>query len=207
MIASSKVTDKAQNRWNLIVGRFRDACVLHKQGQEAESRRIIKQELPVLIKNWIQLLPVSLRDDAKADLRDMFEREQALVDQGAKLQKVFKETLINKIIPQLEAKIAAKYRAMYLSGYEKRAERRSSSDRLRDWISPSYARKEARDAEERAKAPRHRIALGDISGMIDAIQSQEATPASEALADSVVHLGDIVESLNHAGIDPALVEA
>jgi len=202
MIASSKVTDKAQKRWNLIVERFRDACVQHKKGQASESRRIIKTELPPLIRDWIQLLPISLREDAKADLRDMFDREQAIVDHGAKLEQVFKDTLINKIIPQLESKIAAKYRSMYLEGYNRRAEKRDSNDHLGNWVKPSYAR-----SDETTHPSRPRVAIGDINGMIDAIQSKETIPGSEAIADSVVNLDLIVESLNEAGIDPALLSA
>ena len=207
MIASSKTTDKAQQRWILIVDRFRDACIQHKQGQAEESQRIIRQELPPLIKYWIKLLPLALREDAKADLRDMFDREQAIIDQGARLQRVFKDTLVNKIIPQLESKIAAKYRAMYLAGYDRRAEKRKSDERLDAWVNPSYARDETRTAEEQNKPVRRRVAIGDISGMIDAIQSDEITPASMALADSVTNLDVIVESLNEAGIDPGLIEA
>lgn len=207
MIASSKTTDKAQQRWSLIVDRFRDACVQHKQGQVEESQRIIRQELPSLIKYWIKLLPLALREDAKADLRDMFDREQAIVDQGARLQRVFKDTLVNKIIPQLESKIAAKYRAMYLAGYDRRAEKRNSEDRLDAWVNPSYARGGTSTADEQTNTARRRVAIGDISGMIDAIQSDEVTPGSMALADSVTDLDVIVKSLSEAGIDPGLIEA
>ena len=48
MIASMKVTEKAQERWDAIVDRFRAACILHRNGQEWESRRIVKEELPGL---------------------------------------------------------------------------------------------------------------------------------------------------------------
>ena len=67
MIASTKVTEQAESRWAKIVERFRAACVLYKEGDEGESRRIIKEELPGLIRSWIKLLPSSLKSDAKAD--------------------------------------------------------------------------------------------------------------------------------------------
>ncbi len=108
MIASTKVTEQAENRWAKIVERFRAACVLYKEGDESESRRIIKEELPALIRSWIKLLPSSLKNDAKADLRDMFNREQSIVDQGIRLRNVYRDTLVRQIIPQVEEQVAAK---------------------------------------------------------------------------------------------------
>ena len=46
MIASTKVSEQVESRWAKIVERFRAACVLYKEGDEGESRRIIKEELP-----------------------------------------------------------------------------------------------------------------------------------------------------------------
>jgi hypothetical protein len=60
-----------------------------------------------MIKSWMQMLPSGLKEDAKADLRDMFTREQSIVDQGHKLQRLFKETIVKRIIPQVEARIAS----------------------------------------------------------------------------------------------------
>ncbi|MEM9160139.1 MAG: hypothetical protein AAGB46_13930 [Verrucomicrobiota bacterium] len=190
MIASSKVTEQAQERWDNIVERFRAACILHKQGRVSKSRSIIKEELPTLIKAWIRLLPQSFRDDAKADLRDMFEREQALVDQGWKLQRIFKDTLVKSIIPQVEAKIAAKYRAMYLGRADrKRQERLAENDA--SWVNPSYA-------DQVGEKPR--IGLDDVSGMIDSLQNQE----SEILADSLVGLDQLVGHMAKSGIEPLI---
>ena len=61
MIASTKVTEQAESRWAKIVERFRAACVLYKEGDEGESRRIIKEELPGLIRSWTKLLPHNIR--------------------------------------------------------------------------------------------------------------------------------------------------
>jgi hypothetical protein len=120
MIASSKVTEKAENRWTLIVKRFRSACVLYREGCNIASRRIIGDELPELIRAWIKLLPAALKEDAKADLRDMFTREQSIVDQGLKIQGIFKETLMKNVIPQVEEQVAAKYRTLYLQEQQER---------------------------------------------------------------------------------------
>ncbi len=193
MIASSKVTDQAQERWDLIVERFRTACILHKKSESRDSRRIIKDELPVLIKAWIQILPASLRNDAKADLRDMFEREQALVDQSCKMQQVFKETLVKKIIPELEAKIAAKYRALYVNQYERKREAIDSEAAARSWINPSFS----------GDSGRKRIEIGNIAGMIDALQDGEA----EELANTLVDLDDIVGTMNEQGMGPLLSDS
>ena len=194
MIASSKVTTQAQERWDAIVTRFRAACILHKQGRVSKSRSIIKEELPDLIKAWIRLLPISFRDDAKADLRDMFEREQALVDQGWKLQRIFKETLIKTIIPQVEAKIAAKYRAMYITKADRRKGDRSA-ELDASWVNPSYA---VRTPAE----PKPRIDIRDVSGMIDALQNQE----SERLADELVSLDQLVSHMAQNDLEPLLAD-
>lgn len=198
MIASMKVTDRAQQRWDAIVERFRHACILHRNGKEWESRRIIKEDLPPMIKQWMQMLPAGLKEDAKADLRDMFTREQSIVDQGHKLQRLFRETLVKRIIPQVEARIASKYRSIYVSKLdERRAQREGQLGG--SWVRPSYS-------EESAPAPQpfdtgsHRVKLGDISGMIDALQEND----SEALADSILSLEDIVQGMNEAKIDPLL---
>lgn len=198
MIASSKVTDRAEKRWNLIVDRFRTACIYHKKNKTHDSKAIIKEELPSLIKAWIQILPTSLREDAKADLRDMFEREQAIVDQSCRLQKMLKETLVKQIIPQVEAKIAAKYRALYISNSEEKRQKRNSDDSASSWISPSYGSSTNRSANDRSTG---RIGIGNVSDMIDSLQLRE----SEDIADDLVDIEDIAESIDRYGIDEALI--
>ncbi|HAT60748.1 MAG TPA: hypothetical protein DCS60_08270 [Opitutae bacterium] len=89
LIAPSKVTEQTEGRWALTVERFSSACILHRENWEVESRQPIEGELPVLVTSWIKLLPTSLGRDAKADLRDMFTKEQYLVDQRMRLRNVF----------------------------------------------------------------------------------------------------------------------
>lgn len=198
MIASNKVTDRAEKRWNLIVARFRTACIYHKKNQTHDSRRIIKEELPSLIKAWIQILPTSLREDAKADLRDMFEREQAIVDQSVRLQKMLKETLVKQIIPQVEAKIAAKYRALYISSFEEKRQKRDSEENSSSWINPSYSNPTGRSS---LAGSNERIGIKNVSEMIDSLQIRE----SEDIADNLVDIEDIAESIDRYGIDEALI--
>lgn len=197
MIASMKVTERAQQRWDAIVERFRMACILHRNGKEWESRRIIKEELPPLIKQWMQMLPAGLKEDAKADLRDMFTREQSIVDQGHKLQRLFKETLVKQIIPQVEARIASKYRSLYVSKLEQRKADRQEQVQG-SWVRPNYSQETPRPLG--FNTGDRRIKLGNVSDMIDALQEQD----SEALADSILSLEDIVQGMNQAKIDPLL---
>ncbi len=194
MIASGKVTEQAENRWTEIVERFRAACVLHRENRETESKRIIKEELPELIKAWIKLLPTALKDDAKADLRDMFTREQSLVDQGMRLQNVFKETLVKRIIPQVEEQVAAKYRALYLKEQKKRAAEIEAA-RKRPWVRTGNAANAANGRE--------RVPLDNVGGMIDASQRDE----SELLSRSMLSLEEIVSTLNKAKIGAILADA
>lgn len=197
MIASMKVTERAQQRWDAIVERFRTACILHRNGKEWESRRIIKEELPPMIKLWMQMLPAGLKEDAKADLRDMFTREQSIVDQGFKLQRLFKETLVKRIIPQVEARIASKYRSLYVTKLEQR--RNQQNEALQSsWVKPSYSDDVRHSAQ--FTTGDQRVKLGDISGMIDALQETD----NDALADSILSLEDIVQGMNDAQIDPVL---
>lgn len=198
MIASTKVTEQAENRWTLIVERFRSACILYREGCHVESRRIIKDELPELIRAWIKLLPPSLKEDAKADLRDMFTREQSIVDQGLKLQNIFKETLVKNIIPQVEEQVAAKYRTLYVKEHERRKAQRESE--IRDPWQPTANRVEPSFSSR----PRKRIGLDDVQGMIDAVQEEECDSVS--IANSIVSLDSIVGALNNAKIDPLLSE-
>lgn len=197
MIASSKVTEQAESRWKLIVERFRTACILHREKREAESRRIIKEELPELIKSWIKLLPTSLKEDAKADLRDMFTKEQSLVDQGMRLQNVFRETLVKRIIPQVEEQIAAKYRAIYLREQQKRALEIEES-RKRPWVKTASLQATSKESSHRG-----RISIGDVSSMIDAVQQND----SEIIANSILPLDEIVGTLGRANVDAILAES
>ena len=196
-----KVTERAQQRWDAIVDRFRAACILHRNGKEWESRRIIKEELPPVIKAWMQMLPPGLKEDAKADLRDMFTREQSIVDQGYKLQRLFKETLVKRIIPQVEARIAAKYRSLYVSKLEQRRKERDEAAQDNSWIRPSYSQDQEKPKPSFGTGAQ-RIPLSDISGMIDALQDGD----SEELADSLLSLEDIVLGMNNAKIDPLLAD-
>lgn len=198
MIASMKVTERAQERWDAIVTRFRHACILHRDGKEWESRRIIKEELPPLIKQWMQMLPSGLKEDAKADLRDMFTREQSIVDQGQKLQRLFKETLVKRIIPQVEERIAAKYRSLYVTKLEQQKAKRQE-ELAGSWVRPTYS-DEKKPTSFGFQAGDRRVKLGDVSEMIDALQSAD----NEILADSILSLDDIVQEMNDAQIDPIL---
>jgi len=197
MIASTKTTQRAEQRWNRIVERFRAACILHGQGQAEASRRVVKEELPILVKAWIQMLPAALRDDAKADLRDMFEREQALVDRGFRMRRALREALERKVIPELEAKLSAKYRSLYV---ERQDERRRKRESQLDgsWVRPSYAASGAASAPAAAK--RNRLRLDDVSGMIDALQTRQ----SAGLAESAADVEAIVDVLQRSGLSQTL---
>ncbi len=193
-----KVTERAQQRWDAIVERFRHACILHRNGQEWESRRIIKEELPPIIRQWMQMLPAGLKDDAKADLRDMFTREQSIVDQGHKLQSLFKETLVKRLIPQVESRIASKYRALYAGKLDERRKRKE--EQLRgSWVNPDYSKSEGKAATSFG-AGAENVRIDDVSGMIDALQQND----HEGLADSILSLEDIVKGMNDAQVDPIL---
>mgnify|MGYP001173523818 FL=1 len=190
MIASTKVTEQAENRWAKIVERFRAACVLYKEGDESESRRIIKEELPALIRSWIKLLPSSLKNDAKADLRDMFNREQSIVDQGIRLRNVYRDTLIRQIIPQVEEQVAAKYREIYSN--EQRRQILAHQDgaaRSQPWLQAA-----ASESQLNRKSETETIAIDDVSSIIDAVQRSN----SEDLAMSVLPLKEIVGSISNA---------
>ncbi|MDQ8187349.1 hypothetical protein [Pelagicoccus sp. SDUM812002] len=193
-----KVTERAQERWDAIVTRFRHACILHRDGKEWESRRIIKEELPPLIKQWMQMLPSGLKEDAKADLRDMFTREQSIVDQGQKLQRLFKETLVKRIIPQVEERIAAKYRSLYVTRMEQQKAKRQE-ELAGSWVRPTYS-DEKKPITFGFQAGDRRVKLGDVSEMIDALQGAD----NEILANEILSLDDIVQEMNDAQIDPIL---
>ena len=197
MIASSKVTEQAENRWTLIVERFRAACILHWENRDAESHQIIKEELPVLIKSWIKLLPTSLKEDAKADLRDMFTKEQSLVDQGMRLQNVFRETLVQQIIPQVEEQVAAKYRATYLKDQQKRAHDLEAV-RKRTWVKLSSPKATSLESSQE-----RRVSINDVRSMIDAVQKND----SELIANSMLPLNQIVGTLDRARVDTILSES
>lgn len=192
MIASSKVTEQAESRWTQIVERFRAACVLYKEGDETESRRIIREELPKLIRAWIKLLPSSLKNDAKADLRDMFNREQSIVDQGIRLRNVYRDTLIKRIIPQVEEQVAAKYREIYLKEQQRQfPAHQDGAAGNRSWVKTAASHSQTkREARTRA------IAIDDVPSMIDAVQKGDC----EELARSVLPLEEIVGSINSAQV-------
>ena len=190
MIASTKVTEQAESRWAKIVERFRAACVLYKEGDEGESRRIIKEELPGLIRSWIKLLPSSLKSDAKADLKDMFNREQSIVDQGMRLRNAYRDTLVKRIIPRVEEQVAAKYREIYLR--EQRHQMLAHQDgaaRNRPWVQIAASHSHIK----RDLGPGS-IAIDDVPSMIDAVQKSD----SESIAKSVLPLNEIVGSINNS---------
>lgn len=190
MIASTKVSEQVESRWAKIVERFRAACVLYKEGDEGESRRIIKEELPGLIRAWIKLLPSSFKSDAKADLRDMFNREQSIVDQGMRLRNAYRDTLVKRIIPQVEEQVAAKYREIYLKEQRRQIlAHQDGAPHNRPWVQTAASHSQIK----RDLAPRP-IAIDDVPSMIDAVQKSD----SESIAKSVLSLNEIVGSINDA---------
>ena len=122
----------------------------------------------------------------------MFTREQSIVDQGLKLQGIFKETLIKSIIPQVEEQVAAKYRTLYLQEPQERKTRQA-------W-NPSTFQTRPQTFER----PHKRIPLDDVQTMIDAVQEQESE--SEGIVDSILSLDKIVATLNQAQITPLLTQ-
>lgn len=198
MIVPSKDSAKAEDRWTLIVERFRAACILYKEGSKIESRRIIKEELPDLIRAWSRSFPAALMEEAKADLREMFTREQSIVDQGLKLQCIYKETLTKSIIPQVEEQVAAKYRTLYLQEQRERKERRKN-DSLPQWEGPTF-----RSRPHSFGQLNKRIPIDNVREMIDSVREMENE--SENLTDSVPTLNEIVSTLKQSNATPRLSE-
>ena len=85
---------------------------------------------------------------------------------------------------------------MYITRSDRRKEERTQ-EQSASWVNPSYS-----DQEATENAPKPRIDLSDVSGMIDALQDQE----SEGLADDLLSLDQLVGHMSENGIEPMMAE-
>ncbi len=126
----------------------------------------------------------------------MFTKEQSIVDQSLRLQNIFKDTLVKRIIPQVEEHVAAKYRALYLKEQATKAKELEAS-RKRPWVKTANPSNQSTRSEDS-----RRISIGNVSGMIDSVQRNE----SEIMAKSILSLDEIASTLGNAKIDSVLSE-
>ena len=95
--------------WISLVERFREACVLRRNGRHAESEHLLQNELPQQITAWSkQPLPAGV--DRRSALETMFQEEQRRVEEAFFVQKLVATQIEEQILPKLCFMIAEEIR-------------------------------------------------------------------------------------------------
>ncbi|TVR54403.1 MAG: hypothetical protein EA425_01875 [Puniceicoccaceae bacterium] len=84
--------------WDRLVSRFREAAILHQEGESLAARRILAEELPGIVGQWIRhsgLAPAV----AKSRLSALFAREQAEVRRAALTQRLMADSFAERWTP------------------------------------------------------------------------------------------------------------
>jgi hypothetical protein len=105
-----KRVNRAEQRWDEVVGQFRQLCLLRRQKKFLESDIILTSELPRAIANWSE----SFEGDPatkKSRLDNMFQAEQRRIDDAYFTMDLLTSRIQDEIVPSICAEITEQVRA------------------------------------------------------------------------------------------------
>ncbi|MEM9234097.1 MAG: beta-ketoacyl synthase N-terminal-like domain-containing protein, partial [Pseudomonadota bacterium] len=109
-----------------------------------------------------------------------------------KLQRLFKETLVQSIIPQVEERIAAKYRSMYVAKLDERRKQRAEQGNSGSWVRPSYS--ESRQENDK---PPLGFGTGEAMGKQDVVFAGGGEELDWTMSNMFDAMGAMSSKFNH----------
>lgn len=162
-------TTATEQRWEKLVGQFRQLCLYRRQKKLSESETILNSELPRSIAEWSRS---SDGDPAakKARLDAMFQTEQRRIDDAWLVQELMASRFNDQLLPALCLQVAAEVRSVVAEVIATHNPRVNLP--APDGIS--------------ARAGRSRVAFDDIPGVIDLVLAEDRIRANARHMEAAV---------------------
>jgi hypothetical protein len=159
-------TTNPEQRWEKLVGEFRQFCLYRRQKKLIESDMILNSDLPRSIAEWSRSFEGE-PSVKKARLDAMFQTEQRRIDDAWLVQDLMAARFNEQMLPNLCMQVAQEVRSVMV-------EEMATHDRR----VPIPARSEVRPAAGRA-----RVAIDDIPGVIDLVLAEDRNRANARLME------------------------
>jgi hypothetical protein len=104
----------AEERWDKLVGDFRQLCLLRRQKKWIESDIILNSDLPRSIASWSEAATDADPTAKKSRLDSMFQAEQRRIDDAFFTMDLLTTRLKEDLIPAITAQITEQVRASVL---------------------------------------------------------------------------------------------
>lgn len=167
--------------WDEIVRGTIEACILRKEGREREVSVLLHERLPELIRSWSSRCGLSA-EVCKQSLRDLFRR----VQEGVEMGFIHRRLIVEEICSRLREASPGRGSAADFSSAR-------ATPRLRTETGPVRLRQ--------------RVAIADVSGMLDALAEAEVETRNEAILPMRVAAPALIPLLTEEESSPAVLTA
>ena len=155
--------------WQKVVSTFREACLLRIEGYEDEATETLRKRLPGLITTWNQ----NTRQDTEScrrKLRRLFEVEQKRVRDAELLQR-----LITKKLATTESSLRDREPSSSTAPANL-GEASDSTGKTKPFMGERRDQVPGKSETETGAGIKHRVPIGSVSTMIDAVEEAEFGP-------------------------------
>jgi len=158
-----------QELWNEVVADYRHACLLRREGQNAEATRIINEKLPKATAAWSRE-DSRTATEKKAALEAMFSSEQTGIDSWIFAQQALASKVADRLIPALCQGVGEQLHDMIRSQFQALQGRLDRSREVQNSRGPAVL----------PVSPR--IRFDDIPSVIDALLAEQTADYGPAPA-------------------------
>jgi len=175
------ISDSVMDHWNRLVNSFREACLSFHEGHEEEAKLIATHELPNLIRTWSRA-SIEDGDTKKRQLSAMLSEESKRIADAGIIQRMIVDRLSERVLPNIMNELRSK-------GYgpNQGTPRKPLPQETSDLLEQASQRPEENKLMQKARelnrsiekkdnsfsTGRRKVPLGDVSGMIDALNGQQ----------------------------------
>jgi hypothetical protein len=149
-------TIESQRLWGQLVADFRLACMLRREGKQAEANQIINEKLPITIARWSQVDGRS-SSDKQAALKAMFADEQGHGESVDYAPQVLAAKLADSLLPALRRHVSEELRE-------------GIAQQFRSWQNSFLLSNRASGNGQNSR----RVRFDDIPGVIDALLAEQS---------------------------------
>lgn len=146
--------DDEKQKWEEVVSTYQEACLLKQQGRMEASNQVLRHQLPRRIAAWSRANPRP-PSEKKAALAELFKCEQRRIEDAWLISQITASQWREELIPMVCETVAREVEIA---------------------ISRQFAIQEVQNALAASELVRTapRVAIDNIPGIIDAIQTQQS---------------------------------
>lgn len=103
------MTNRSESSWEKVVRDFRRLCLARRQQRQEESDHVLHADLPQSIAEWSRTEPGDAHAK-KAQLDQMFQREQRRIDDAWVLHELLSLRLADELVPTICSRVGDELR-------------------------------------------------------------------------------------------------